>query len=397
MYTSDGFMGLPRRIVAAIPDRLLSPTKKETVIHWFARTFPSTADGASRLAITLTALLSLLVTFAVHLLAYPIQYASGVTLMWLLHETGHVVAARTLGLAVHAVWFIPFIGVIMLADQAKLLRSHSVEAAVGIAGPVSGFLGTVILYGAFLAFEDALPGWLVQDALIIFLLSAIYNGLQLTITIRPFDGGRVTQIIHPGFKVAAFVPLVAISALWPTSWVVILWLLPLMDLRFEHQWRRFWISATLALLFIFLVFTGGGRSVWWWNVSDGILVWLTLLWAWGQAKKDTKHWRSLPEWRVLVSAWKHATGDWADRENDRRGGTERRGAQRGDRRRYDRRDNKSARPIDLRHEGGAFIDRRGNEHRATRTIRLAWLLAYLATLGAHVFLGWGVYQRYLQS
>lgn len=398
MQDEDGFTGLPQRVVAAIPNRFLSPARKELLGEWLERTFPSTRDGSSRLFITLTAIVSLLVTFAVHALAYPLHLAGGISLMWLIHEVGHIVAARTLGLAVHAIWFLPFIGVIMLMASGALAREQRKEAMYGISGPLAGFFGTAGAFALFLAIREQIPVFVAKEVALILLVSAFYNVFQLLLTVRPFDGGRVTQIIHPAFRLWALALVLAITALWPKSWLMVVWALVLTDLRFFRQWRRFWLTV---LLFVFLlagILCGHGRARWWWNGADIALVLAVVYWAYGQAKRDPSGWRKLPEWQAFVAFGKYLFGAWRTRGDDRRIGNERRQETRGeDRRRRDRR--LRARPIDLRHEGGEFIDRRLRHHASFvgRGEKLCWLAVYLATLGAHLGLGWAVYQTYVRS
>lgn len=400
MYSVQGLSDLPRQLVAAVPSRILSPVRKAQINQWLLRTFPATPDGASRLLISLTALVSLLATFAVHALAYPMNIATGVTLMWFVHETGHVVAARMLGLAVHAVWFIPFVGVIMLMSQSALLRQQRKEAIIGIAGPLSGLLGSALALGALYLFKGRLGTEVVSAAAFLILLSVAYNVFQLMLTVRPFDGGRVTQIVHPGFRFVALVLVLLVTFLWPKSWLIVIWALLLTDLRFFFQWRRLWLTAVLLGALLVGILTGNGRDVWWWNGADIFLLLLTLKWAYQQAQKDRNSWRKLPEWQALLSIEKHLFGSWKAREGDRRHEGERRHKVRGD----DRRNGDDPRrlrlmPIDLRHEGGAFVDRRTHEHdaRVCRTERTVWLIVYLSTLLAHLAIGWfalGMYQQH---
>jgi hypothetical protein len=315
--------------------------------------------------------------------------------MWLVHETGHIVAARMFGLVVHAVWFIPFVGAIMLMVQALLMREKTTEAKVGIAGPISGFIGTSVGYLLLALFGERLSIGMQKDVSVILLLSVAYNLLQLVITIRPFDGGRVTQIIHPGFRIFALLFLGATTVLWPRSWLIVVWLLVLTDLRFFHQWRRVWVSFALTVLLFLGLFIGFGRDAWWWNATDLILCFLTLAWALGQAKKDPKHWRALPEWRVIVSISKRILGSWSHRGVDRRHVEDRRKGKRGDRRNGDRRSRNGALPIDLSVRDGEFVDRRSRPPEVTRSTRLLWLAVYLGTIVAYFGLAWMIYDFYL--
>jgi Zn-dependent protease len=65
-------------------------------------------------------------------------YAGGFVLLLLVHECGHLIAARRMGLKVGAPVFIPFMGAFIALKEAP--RNAWVEAQVGIGGSVLGSL-----------------------------------------------------------------------------------------------------------------------------------------------------------------------------------------------------------------------------------------------------------------
>src|SRR3989454_6672865 len=66
-------------------------------------------------------------------------FAAGFVLLILVHECGHLIAARRLGLKVGAPVFIPFMGAFIALKEAP--KNAWIEAQVGIGGPLLGSAG----------------------------------------------------------------------------------------------------------------------------------------------------------------------------------------------------------------------------------------------------------------
>src|SRR5581483_6018334 len=69
-------------------------------------------------------------------------FALGFVLLIFVHECGHLIAAKRLGLKVGAPVFIPFMGALIALKEAP--KNAWVEAQVGIGGPLLGTFGAVI-------------------------------------------------------------------------------------------------------------------------------------------------------------------------------------------------------------------------------------------------------------
>jgi Zn-dependent protease len=115
------------------------------------------------------------------------KFAVGLVALIFVHEMGHFVAARLCGLDVGAPTFIPFVGAwIQLKDRP---HSAEIEAYIGVAGPLAGTLGALVLYFFARSYESQL------------LLALAYAGFFLNlfnlIPLSPLDGGRVTAVISP--------------------------------------------------------------------------------------------------------------------------------------------------------------------------------------------------------
>src|SRR5271170_8050129 len=70
------------------------------------------------------------------------QFAVGFVLLIFVHECGHLIAAKRIGLKVGAPVFIPFMGALIALKEAP--RNSWIEAQVGIGGPILGTAGAAI-------------------------------------------------------------------------------------------------------------------------------------------------------------------------------------------------------------------------------------------------------------
>lgn len=133
-------------------------------------------------------------------------YAVGFVILILVHECGHWMAARMLGLKAGLPVFIPFMGAyVALKDVPK---NAWIEAQVGIAGPLLGGLGCAGSYGLYLLTGEKIFAALAATGCTLNLLNMIPIGF--------LDGGRIASAISPRLWLAGFALLVATAiALYP--------------------------------------------------------------------------------------------------------------------------------------------------------------------------------------
>ena len=118
---------------------------------------------------------------------YGWRFAVGFVLLLFVHECGHLIAAKRLGLNVSAPMFITFMGAFILLKDTP--PNAWVEAQVGIGGPLLGTVGAVLCWMAY--FVTGHPLW---EAL-------AYTGFFLNLfNLAPFgflDGGRIVTALSP--------------------------------------------------------------------------------------------------------------------------------------------------------------------------------------------------------
>jgi Zn-dependent protease len=123
---------------------------------------------------------SMLLSLGVYWKFYGWQFALGLVVCIYVHEIGHVVALKRLGIAASSPMFIPGFGAVVRLQQYPIDADE--EAQVGLAGPRWGLgISLVAFFVARLTHSDALGA--------IAKVSAWINLFNL-VPIPPLDGGR---------------------------------------------------------------------------------------------------------------------------------------------------------------------------------------------------------------
>ncbi len=134
------------------------------------------------------------------------QFGVGFVLLIFVHECGHLIAARVMGLKVGWPVFIPFMGALIALKEAP--RNAWIEAVVGAGGPLLGGIGALAVGGLYFMTGNQL-----------FLVLG-YTGLFLNVfnlvPIVPLDGGRIVSAISPWLWLIGLVIIVPFL-LWQMS------------------------------------------------------------------------------------------------------------------------------------------------------------------------------------
>ena len=130
---------------------------------------------------------SMLVTIWVYALSWGIWFAVGFVLLIFVHECGHLVAARRLGLKVGAPVFIPFMGAFIALQEAP--KDAWIEAQVGIGGPLLGSLGALLCEGIYLVTGNPMFRALAYTGFFLNLFNLAPIGF--------LDGGRIVTALSP--------------------------------------------------------------------------------------------------------------------------------------------------------------------------------------------------------
>ncbi|MBX7257908.1 MAG: site-2 protease family protein [Candidatus Hydrogenedentes bacterium] len=115
------------------------------------------------------------------------MYAVGFVFLILVHECGHLVAARMFELKAGMPVFIPFMGAFIALKEAP--RNAWIEAWVGIGGPLLGTAGALVCVLIYSVTQEPL------------FIALAYTGFFLNLfnlaPISPLDGGRIVTALSP--------------------------------------------------------------------------------------------------------------------------------------------------------------------------------------------------------
>jgi Zn-dependent protease len=162
---------------------------------------------------------SLFVSIWFYALFFGWKFGVVFVLLILVHELGHYVTFRNLGISAGLPFFIPGLGAFVAARGPA--PSMTIEAIATIAGPVYGLAAAGVCYALARNAHD--PFWYAAAYVGFFL-----NALNL-LPIPPFDGGRLAGIIDPRLWILGLAGFLA--------WIV-----------FFHAW-----SSPFSLLFLIVV------------------------------------------------------------------------------------------------------------------------------------------------
>jgi Zn-dependent protease len=130
-----------------------------------------------------TALLTGALTFASFFALFGGSLAASLLIVILLHELGHVIAMRWVGIPVRGIYFVPFFGGVAIGES--LGATEATRGFVALMGPAFSMLTTLIWI--FLSVQSG--DQFISD---LALISGLLNGFNL-LPILPLDGGRVLQ------------------------------------------------------------------------------------------------------------------------------------------------------------------------------------------------------------
>jgi Zn-dependent protease len=155
---------------------------------------------------------TMIISIGFYAMAWGWQFAVGFVLLILVHELGHLVAARQMGLPVSAPMFIPFMGAVIALKEAP--KNAWVEAYVGIGGPILGTIGAIACEGLFLMTGNPLFRALAYTGFLLNLFNLAPVGF--------LDGGRIVTALSPWLWLVGAAVLIAMMVARPSLLLLII-------------------------------------------------------------------------------------------------------------------------------------------------------------------------------
>jgi Zn-dependent protease len=196
---------------------------------------------------------TMIVSMWVYAMFWGVWFAVGLVLLIFIHECGHLLAAKKLGLNVGAPVFIPFMGAAIALKEAP--RNAWIESQVGIGGPLLGTMAAGLCELIYLSGGSPLFRALAYTGFFLNLFNLAPVGF--------LDGGRIVTALSPWLWVVGFVILLCMVIAKPNILLIIILvtsvprLISLFRKRSEAEQRYFEVTPsqrwTMALMYFGLI------------------------------------------------------------------------------------------------------------------------------------------------
>jgi Zn-dependent protease len=160
---------------------------------------------------------TMLLTIWAYALSMGWRFALGFVLLIFVHECGHLLAAKRLGLKVGAPVFIPFMGAFIALKDAP--RNAWIEAQVGIGGPLLGAAGAALCLLVYWTTQSPLFGGLAYSGFVLNLFNLAPVGF--------LDGGRIVTALSPWLWIVGLAVIVLLLFAHPNFLLVLILLFSL--------------------------------------------------------------------------------------------------------------------------------------------------------------------------
>lgn len=130
---------------------------------------------------------SMFIMIWVYSLHYGWAYAVGIVLMIAIHEFGHLVFAKAVGMPVSLPFFVPFLGAFISMKEPP--KNAWQEAVVAVGGPFFGLVAALVAFYWGMAEQNGLVLAIAYFSFFITLFNMI--------PISPLDGGRIVTALSP--------------------------------------------------------------------------------------------------------------------------------------------------------------------------------------------------------
>jgi Zn-dependent protease len=146
---------------------------------------------------------TMLLSIGAYAIFWGWKFAVGFVLLIFVHECGHLLAAKRIGLKVGAPVFIPFMGALIALKEAP--RNAWIEAQVGIGGPLLGAVGAAVCELIYLATGNLMFRALAYTGFFLNLFNLAPVGI--------LDGGRIVTALSPWLWLVGFAIMVVMTVL----------------------------------------------------------------------------------------------------------------------------------------------------------------------------------------
>jgi len=155
---------------------------------------------------------TMIIAIWVYAMFWGAWFAVGFVLLIFVHECGHLLAAKRLGLKVGAPVFIPFMGAIIALKESP--PNAWVEAQVGIGGPLLGTIGAACCELIYLATGNLMFQGLAYTGFLLNLFNLAPVGF--------LDGGRIVTALSPWLWLAGLLIILGMTIAHPNFILILI-------------------------------------------------------------------------------------------------------------------------------------------------------------------------------
>jgi Zn-dependent protease len=156
--------------------------------------------------------LSMFASIGIYALAFGWWWAVGFVVLLFVHEMGHALELKRLGVPFSAPIFIPFVGAMI--GMKGLPEDAWKEARVGLAGPVLGSAGAAVCW----AIGDATNSNTLRAVAYVGFFLNLFNLLPFL----PLDGGRAAAALHPAVWGIGLLAVLALVVVRPNPILILI-------------------------------------------------------------------------------------------------------------------------------------------------------------------------------
>ena len=175
-----------------------------------------------------TTALSMVVSIGAYAFLFGLPFAVGFVALLFVHETGHYIQLRREGVRSGRMIFVPLLGAVISARSFG--GSALAEARVGLAGPILGSLGALLVAIAAIVFDS--------DMLQALAFTGFFLNLFNLLPVVPLDGGRAMAAMAPWMWFLGLGAVVLLVFLQPNPILVLIALFGSMEVYRRWQDRK---------------------------------------------------------------------------------------------------------------------------------------------------------------
>lgn len=211
---------------------------------------------------TVTVAISMALSLVIYGAAFGLQFAVGFVGLLLIHEVGHLLASRAVGITASGPWFIPFVGAVIKLRQVPV--NAKMAANIAVAGPAAGTLSALVFLAGYF--------WTDSTLLLVLCYTGCLLNLLNLLPCTPLDGEKIVGAISPHMWWSGSIVLASLFFYTYNVFILIVFCFSLIrlwqndDLASSYYQLRPYQKFTVACWYFGLLIVLGTTTYYVWNL-----------------------------------------------------------------------------------------------------------------------------------